>query len=315
MNPRTTDLRGPEKRGQVIIRHSATARPPRGPEGQEERSSRFFKGGLVVALAAILAVGIVRATDIIPNAASLIAGVGGSGAVSQCPRDMVYVPSSGGGFCVDRYEASPGEACPNRTIENEFDTEENIRAGKCGPVSESGLDPWVNVPLHQASLLCARAGKRLPSNGEWYRAALGTPDDTDPGSPACAILRTGASRADKTGSGQDCVSSFGAYDMVGNVWEWVDVTTTDGRYKDRTLPLEGSILSADEDGVPVETGTEASRSFGNDHFFSDHSGVRGMMRGGFWGMNERAGIWTVSNTIAPNFVGVAVGFRCVKDAD
>jgi formylglycine-generating enzyme required for sulfatase activity len=101
--------------------------------------------------------------------------------------------------------------------------------------------------------------------------------------------------------------------MVGNVWEWVDATSDNGSFEQRTLPGEGYVIEADANGVPVAVGT-SSPSFGNDYFFIDPSGVKGMFRGGFWSMNEKAGIFTVNASIPTTFVGNAVGFRCAREA-
>jgi formylglycine-generating enzyme required for sulfatase activity len=247
----------------------------------------------------------------IPGSSSLIAGVGKS-KTARCPSDMAYIPDAQGGFCIDRYEAAPGEACVHADPMNQFETDANLSNPLCVPVSKKELRPWVNVPMHQALALCAKVGKRLPSHGEWYRAALGTPDTVSANKGACALGKTGQSRADATGVHEQCVSSYGAYDMVGNVWEWIDATVSGGMYANRMLPTEGYVSEADQDGVPSAVG-ESSPSFGEDYFFADLAGVKGMFRGGFWSMNEKAGMFSINATIPTSFVGVAVGFRCVSE--
>jgi formylglycine-generating enzyme required for sulfatase activity len=103
--------------------------------------------------------------------------------------------------------------------------------------------------------------------------------------------------------------------MIGNVWEWVGETVENGRYRDRELPEEGSVIEVSADGVPSKTSGSPDAAFASDQFFIDNKeGVRGMMRGGFWAMTEKAGVYTINASIAPTFTGDAIGFRCAKRA-
>jgi hypothetical protein len=68
------------------------------------------------------------------------------------------------------------------------------------------------VTWFQAQQACANVGKRLLTNAEWQMAAAGTPERR------CNLSL--ALEADPTGIA-GCVSRWGAYDMVGNVSEWV----------------------------------------------------------------------------------------------
>lgn len=285
---------------------------------KKKRRTRFWKGALVIISAIGLTTLAINASDTfkIPGS-SLIAGVGSSGAKvgAHCPEDMVYIPESGGGFCLDRYEASAGEVCVNADPMNQIETEKNLDNPLCVPVSKKSVRPWVNIPEHQALALCARVGKRLPSNREWYRAALGTPDTVSTEKGACVLGRIGQQSADATGIHDQCTSSYGAYDMVGNVWEWIDSSISGGAYDGRTLPDEGYISGADADGIPSDVSTSSQPSFGGDYFFIDKSGVKGMFRGGFWSMNEKAGIFSINAASPMTFVGVAVGFRCAREAE
>lgn len=270
----------------------------------------FITGGLVVVLAAVLSALVIRASDgILVPGSGLLASLGGA-TPAPCPRDMVYVDLSGGGLCVDRFEASTADTCPIREPRSFADTEANIGVSDCLPRSKEGVRPWTNIPQHQAELLCARVGKRLPSNQEWYRAAMGTQDDPSAG---CVLGRSGASRAEPSNP-ERCRSSSGAFDMVGNVWEWVSETVEDGKYKEKQLPDEGYIIEVTADGIASKTALTPDPSFASDQFFIDREGIRGMMRGGFWGMSEKAGIYALSSAVAPTFTGEAIGFRCVRSS-
>ena len=296
---------------QVILR-------PRGERPVRKKSQgRLWKGALVVIGATILTTLAIHASDSLKvSDSSLLAGVGGAAPKLHCPSDMAYVPLSGGGFCIDKYEDSAGDHCMNADPNNQLESEVNFNNPLCTPTSQKGRRPWVNVAEHQALALCAKAGKRLPSNKEWYRAALGTPDvSTSDNSQACALGRVGQSRADDTGAHDICVSSYGAYDMIGNVWEWVDESVTAGTYAGRTLPNEGYVSLADADGVAVETVVSSEHSYANDYFYIDKTSVKGMFRGGFWALSDRAGIFSINAAIPESFVGVAAGFRCAKEAE
>ena len=282
---------------------------------RKKRRSGFLKGLLVVLIASGATIAAIHASDTIriPGVA-LLAGVGGIGSQekARCPSDMVYVSDGGGGFCIDRYENSTGPLCGKEEPANQFETSANMAQSACTTESKKDKKPWVNVDLHQAMTLCARVGKHLANPHEWYRAALGTPDEVSKSSRACALGHIGQERADKTGMHDDCVSSYGAYDMVGNVWEWVDANIADGTYAGRTLPEEGFVAEADVDGIASKTGPEPIAPFGGDQWFVNKSELRGMFRGGFWSMEEKAGIYAVNATIPPSFVGNAVGFRCAQ---
>jgi hypothetical protein len=122
-------------------------------------------------------------------------------------------------FCVDRYE------WPNRP----------------------GEKPRVFATWYDAREACESAGKRLCTRSEWSLACEGPkrapypygwkrlPSPCNVGRPMLEVgedrLRDPRTRAaelerlwqgDPIGSHPDCVSPFGAFDMVGNVDEWTD---------------------------------------------------------------------------------------------
>jgi formylglycine-generating enzyme required for sulfatase activity len=94
------------------------------------------------------------------------------------------------------------------------------RWGSTYAASIPGVHPTSCVTWFQAQQACGNSGKRLPSNAEWQLAVAGSPDPGgDNGTTDCNT----ASALDTvdTGSRSSCKSYWGAYDMVGNVWELV----------------------------------------------------------------------------------------------
>ncbi|MCK9352237.1 MAG: SUMF1/EgtB/PvdO family nonheme iron enzyme [Candidatus Paceibacterota bacterium] len=233
----------------------------------------------------------------------------------KCSEGMVYVGTSEGGYCIDAYENSASESCAYDIPKNQPETRLNLSNTECIPVSVKGASPWRNISQSQAMQACAKAGKRLPTNEEWFFAALGTPDEPSSwGSSDCNVNKNSISEdLALTGSGGNCVSALGAYDMVGNVWEWMGDTIKSGKFGETEVPNSGYVTSADENGIPSETNaTSSDPNYNLDRFWVKKEGVMGMFRGGYWLSRSDAGIYTIQAGIPPSFVGNAIGFRCVK---
>jgi len=146
-------------------------------------------------------------------------------AAGTCPDDMV----AAGSICIDKYEASlwdaatGGSSIPATTcLADGSDCGKNA-ANPIFAQSVVNVTPTRQVSWYQAAQACANVGKRLPTTADWQSAAAGTPAgaNSDP-ADSCnattggAVAVTGASSAGTL----PCVSSAGAFDMVGNLWEW-----------------------------------------------------------------------------------------------
>lgn len=263
---------------------------------------------LVVVISIIITTVGIKAADNLrngQNADDLPAGA--------CPQDMVQVLAPKGNFCIDKYEASVGQGCqlPNPATQDE--TRRNLDASDCAAVSAKGVLAWRNISQNQASIACARAGKRLPTNQEWSLAAVGTPDKNEDWSlEDCNVNGNWNNSSGLTGSGAKCVSAAGAQDMVGNVWEWVSGTVTEGLYENKKLPNQGYVKAVDENGMPSATAEVPDQNYYNDYASIKNSGTRAIARGGYWANKGEAGQYSAYIVYEPSFAGDSIGFRCVK---
>jgi formylglycine-generating enzyme required for sulfatase activity len=205
-----------------------------------------------------------------------------------------------GPVCIDRYEVSVWSSPTGGTQFGVGGTDDypcdddgqnctNIYARSVPGVRPSGTITWF-----QAQQALANVGKRLPSSAEWQQAAAGTPDaGTDNGTSDCNT--DSAADSVDTGSRTACVSRFGAFDMVGNVWEWV------------------------ADWVPSSTACPGWGSFGN--FSTDDSmclagastatgGPGALIRGGAFDSGIGGGPFSVNaRDFHPQDAGSITGFR------
>jgi serine/threonine-protein kinase len=111
-----------------------------------------------------------------------------------------------------------------------------VEAGSCSAPSCSeegdspekrGDHPVVCVTWEQARRYCAWAGKRLPTEAEWEKAARGTDARTFPWgntAPSCELAHYYDCEGTSTlpvGTLKAGASPYGVLDMAGNVFEWV----------------------------------------------------------------------------------------------
>lgn len=266
---------------------------------------KIFKQLLIILVVIIITTVGVKAGD------KFLAGTADDG--SGCPKGMIRVENSSGGFCMDKYEVSAGSDCPYDNPKNQADTRTNLDKNKCEPVSEKDKYPWRFISQDQAQAACAKAGKRLPTNEEWQQAALGTPDSVlEPRSRDCQTENNWSEQPGKTGGAENCVSSFGIYDAVGNVWEWVYGVVEDGKIEGKDLPLAGYVTSTNGHGFPGGTADKPDDNYNRDYFWIKEKGIRAIARGGYWNNKQEAGIYSAYVVVEPSYVGEGVGFRCVK---
>jgi formylglycine-generating enzyme required for sulfatase activity len=169
-------------------------------------------------------------------------------------------------------------------------------------VSIPGILPSTCLTWFQANQVCGLSGKRLPRNGEWQRAAAGTPDPgTDDGTSDCNISAVGGPV--NTGSRSNCKSSWGVFDMVGNVHEWVE------DWADRA-----NVNCTDWTSQTGVAGGDIS-CFGGDGGNGSFNQIPGaLIRGGRWDYGASAGVFSVDAGFVPSDSLHSAGFgvRCAR---
>jgi iron(II)-dependent oxidoreductase len=138
----------------------------------------------------------------------------------ECPQRKVYLDA----FWIDKTEVTNAEyrkfaeARDHRNPQHWDDPEFN-----------QPQQPVVGVRWADATAYAGWAGKRLPTEAEWEKAARGSDGrrypwgNEEPGSSRCNLSGSGDGYATVTapvGSFPSGASPYGCLDMAGNVWEW-----------------------------------------------------------------------------------------------
>lgn len=257
----------------------------------------FIIGIVIVSSVALTTLGIKASDYLTSNGTVGLAGLSDG----PCGAGAVMVTFAGDSLCVDVFEASPSDMCPHADPASAVDTASNLIESACTAVS-APTTPWRYVSFAEAQQLCARTGKRLPKNEEWHQLALAVTDQSTCNVDSGAVV-----------SGEGCVSGMGVSHLVGNVWEWVDETVVDNSYDNRSLPEPGFVALADSSGLAIETSETPNVTFGNDYAWTGGSGVTGLIRGGYYGAGDDAGVYAQNMTVSFDLRAPGIGFRCVRD--
>jgi iron(II)-dependent oxidoreductase len=158
---------------------------------------------------------------------------------TEFPRQRKTLPA----FYIDRYEVTNERYA-------RFRKETGHREPRYAnyPQFNRGRQPVVGVGWADAEAYCRWAGKRLPSEEEWEKAARGTDGRIWPwGNEPDDSRYNGRKRANfapiDVGSFPPGNSPYGASDMAGNVWEMTSGTWRPGAKAMRG----GSFLNTDAD--------------------------------------------------------------------
>jgi formylglycine-generating enzyme required for sulfatase activity len=208
------------------------------------------------------------------------------GDADERPVRRVYLDA----FLMDRYQVSVGQyakfleatsqaAPPDWSIMNK---------------SRHQNRPVVNVDWADANAYCTWAGKRMPTEAEWEKAARGTDGRTYPwGNELPTGFRANSMREKwsnhwvlmPVGMYEKGKSPYGLYDMAGNVWEWVSDWYAADYY--------ASGPSQNPMGPPT--------------------GESKVIRGGSWGSGPKDLRSADRDTHVPSARGLGTGFRCAKN--
>lgn len=229
---------------------------------------------------------------LIPAGEFLMGSAGNEGYHNEKPQRKVYLDS----YYIDKFEVT------------NVQYREFMRAtGHKSPRDWSDYDtsrlnhPVVGVSWYDAVAYAEWAGKRLPTEAEWEKAARGIdgrkypwgnipPDSGGRYRANYKVGKYGAADGYSTTSPVDSfplgASSYGVMDMAGNVWEWCADWYDSGYYRK----------------APTKNPPGPS------------SGKHRVLRGGAWLNDDTSYLrCAVRGWHAPTLTFNYVGFRCVKD--
>ena len=224
--------------------------------------------------------------------------------------EMVRVVSGGARFCIDRYEASIWEKSGGTgrqygLTENDLPTTFPSNGQYTTALfarSVAGVTPSAWVSWFAADAACEASSKRLPTSSEWMRAARGTPDEgSSAGGSGTCLTSTTTVRA--TGQGVNCVSMWGAQDLIGNLYEyaaeWQMAPTTSNAY----TPWPNVMYNGDYVFNVASSAADAN---------GYHVGLpSATLHGGSFATGIGAGIFALNLSMAPSYGNGEIGFRCV----
>jgi formylglycine-generating enzyme required for sulfatase activity len=226
---------------------------------------------------------------LIPEGDFLMGSPDGEGDKDEHPQHTIFL----GAYYIDKFEVTAARyaeflALANRPKPLHWEQVD---------ISSHGNLPVVGVDWHDADAFCRWAGKRLPTEAEWEKAARGTdgliyPWGNEKPTARLAnfekqgtqnVYRERLAPVDNHEAGK---SPHGLHQMAGNVWEWV------ADWYD-------------------ETSYEQHRS---RNATGPSSGTKKVLRGGSWAnepldvRSANRGWFTPTNRLD------YLGFRCAKDA-
>ena len=208
----------------------------------------------------------------------------GSGQGDEAPAHTVFVDA----FEIDIFEVT-NEQFAQFVEETGYqtDAESSNDPSPWSAYYQDGKEgyPVVKVSWNDAKAYCEWAGKRLPTEAEWEKAARGIDERVYPWGNDWDAAKLNSKESGfrgplTVGSFPEGDSPFGLKDMAGNVWEW-----TDSWYQ----------------GYPQTT-------FNSNYFGETYK----VLRGGGWFSEQDQVRTTKRNANSPDAANDDIGFRCVR---
>ncbi len=230
------------------------------------------------------------------------------GDADEKPVHTVYLDA----FYIDTYEVTVGEY--KRFVEATGHRALPEWVVQCSPTDRH---PVVGVSWHDAMAYAQWAGKRLPTEAEWEKAARsGLKEQKYPWGNTLDASKANYGKGKKTKSqtqaekttpvGTYPANRYGLYDMAGNVLEWCLDAYQKQFYANspRRNPVAGTI-----------NGTSGAEGIHQIIENSAQKKERRVTRGGSWSFSPE-GV-RVANRFRekPSLLSSDIGFRCVKDIE
>ena len=177
----------------------------------------------------------------------------------------------------------------------EKDGEEWITRDFAGKRKINPNEPVCHVSFYEAAAYCKWAKKRLPTEAEWEKAALWNEEKSiktifpwgneNPTTQHANLLESNVWNCSEIGAYETGKSSYGCYQMIGDVWEWT---------------------SSEFVGYP---GFKSGFDEYNDKWFTNQK----VLRGGSFGTPSKSIRGSYRNFFRLDERWLISGFRCVED--